>query len=58
MVDYCFAQLTDEDMANLQRWGMNVVRLGVMWRPVEPSQGQFNTTYLRVMRDISDDLGK
>ena len=45
-------------MANLESWGVNMVRLGVMWRPVEEAQGSYNTTYLGVMRGITDQLGK
>ena len=51
-------QLCPEDMANLESWGVNMVRLGVMWRPVEEAQGSYNTTYLGVMRGITDQLGK
>jgi len=50
--------LTSEDMVNLkEKFGMNVARLGVMWMGVEPIQGQFNSTYLDIMRGIADDLG-
>lgn len=30
------------DMANLQKWGMNHVRLGVMWEAVETGPGVYN----------------
>ena len=38
-------------MKNLQSWGVNVIRMGVMWRPVENVQGSYNTTYLDIMRN-------
>ena len=36
--------LNDADMVDLARWGLNVVRLGVMWPGVEPEDGLFNQT--------------
>eukprot|EP00499_Haloplacidia_sp_CaronLabIsolate_P008816 CAMPEP_0196780524 /NCGR_PEP_ID=MMETSP1104-20130614/7941_1 /TAXON_ID=33652 /ORGANISM="Cafeteria sp., Strain Caron Lab Isolate" /LENGTH=527 /DNA_ID=CAMNT_0042150735 /DNA_START=6 /DNA_END=1589 /DNA_ORIENTATION=- len=41
-----------EDVRNLQEWGFNVIRLGLMWSAVEPQRGQYNTTYLDVMRQV------
>eukprot|EP00013_Stygamoeba_regulata_P004428 CAMPEP_0177635792 /NCGR_PEP_ID=MMETSP0447-20121125/4095_1 /TAXON_ID=0 /ORGANISM="Stygamoeba regulata, Strain BSH-02190019" /LENGTH=467 /DNA_ID=CAMNT_0019137613 /DNA_START=462 /DNA_END=1865 /DNA_ORIENTATION=+ len=37
--------------------GANFVRLGVMWPGVEPTLGQFNDTYLQVVRGIIATLG-
>jgi len=51
-----YHSLNAEDMANLKSWGFNAVRLGMMWPGVEPSEGQYNSTYLKVMRQIVDDL--
>lgn len=51
-----FSSLNAEDMANLQSWGFNVIRLGVMWPGVEPVEGQYNHTYLQVIRQLVDDL--
>jgi endoglycosylceramidase len=45
-------------MQNLQNWGFNAVRLGVMWPGVSPSKGVFNQTYLNTMNQIVSDLGK
>jgi endoglycosylceramidase len=50
------SSLAAEDIANLKKWGLNVVRLGVMWPGVEPAEGQINATYLGVMRTLVDDL--
>eukprot|EP00929_Paragymnodinium_shiwhaense_P083735 TRINITY_DN44726_c0_g1_i1.p1 TRINITY_DN44726_c0_g1~~TRINITY_DN44726_c0_g1_i1.p1 ORF type:complete len:690 (+),score=114.48 TRINITY_DN44726_c0_g1_i1:63-2132(+) len=44
------------DMVNLSSWGLNAVRLGMMWPGVEPQDGVFNETYLTVMRDLVDEL--
>lgn len=38
--------LTDEDIKDLQNWGMNLVRLGVMWEAVETAPGVYNETLL------------
>lgn len=43
---------TDVDIALLRSWGVNVVRLGVMWPGVEPQRGQVNQTYIEVMRTV------
>lgn len=51
-----FSSLVEQDMDDLKRWGFNAIRLGVMWPGVEPVQGQYNMTYLKVMRKIVDDL--
>lgn len=46
----------DTDIALLQEWGMNVVRLAIMWPGVEPSRGHFNFTYLNIMKSIVEKL--
>jgi endoglycosylceramidase len=38
--------LSNEDIADLKNWGVNFVRLGVMWEAVEIAPGVYNTTYL------------
>ncbi|GAM29176.1 hypothetical protein SAMD00019534_123520, partial [Acytostelium subglobosum LB1] len=43
-----------QDMQYLQDWGLNVVRLGVMWAGVEPAQSVYNQTYLSYMRHLVD----
>jgi len=50
------SSLNAEDMQNLKDWGFNAVRLGVMWHGVEPEQGQYNSTYLQVVRRMVDDM--
>lgn len=37
---------SNEDMLNLKSWGMNMIRLCVMWEAVMPIEGYINTTYL------------
>lgn len=50
--------LSQEDIADLQAWGFNVVRLGVMWPGVVPQQGLANATYLATMQQLVEDLGR
>ena len=47
------APLLDSNyMANLSNWGFNVIRLGTMWAGTEPQEGQYNETYLSIMKNI------
>jgi endoglycosylceramidase len=51
--------LSDIDAANLQRWGFNVVRLGVLWPGLEPgARGVYDTNYLDKIETIVTNLGK
>lgn len=50
--------LNAQDIEQLQEWGFNVVRLGVMWQGLEPVQGQYNETYLWLVKDLVQALGK
>lgn len=40
----------------LKENGFNAVRLGFIWSAAEPAEGQFNTTYYKIMGDIVDSL--
>ena len=44
--------LDDTRLQQLQDWGMNVVRLGTMWSGIEPSENNFNQTYINILRVI------
>jgi hypothetical protein len=44
--------LSDQDFANLQSWGQNIIRLGVMWAGLEPTQGEYNETYIQIIESI------
>ncbi|KAI9336003.1 endoglycoceramidase [Zopfochytrium polystomum] len=41
-----------DDVNLLAKLGTTAIRLGVMWPGLEPVRGQYNTTYLDVMRGI------
>ena len=43
---------------DLASWGLNLVRLGVMWSGVEPVEGEYSTDYLHNIRTIVQNLGK
>lgn len=50
--------LCPEDIKNLTTWGINFVRMGVMWEAVERSPGQFDFEYLNNMTDLINQLGE
>ena len=47
--------LTAHDFEYMRQAGLNIIRLGVMWAGAEPSRGNYNTTYLRLVREIADE---
>lgn len=50
--------LNDFDIEKLQEWGMNFMRLGVMWEGVEQERGVYNDTYLDELTSLVDRLGE
>lgn len=44
--------LVAEDFAEMQRQGINLLRLGIMWPGVEPVRQQYNLTYMQQVDDI------
>ncbi|XP_064387797.1 endoglycoceramidase-like [Halichondria panicea] len=50
--------LSSEDVTFLKENGFSVVRLYVAWPGLEPSKGSYNSTYLDVLADFVDVLGK
>ena len=51
--------LSDIDAKQLQSWGMNVVRLGVLWQAVVPhADGQINHEYLGNISKLVNILGE
>lgn len=44
-------------MDDLVGWGVNLVRLGVMWEAVERTEGVFNLTYLAEVDKLIHKLG-
>lgn len=50
--------LTEADMDNMVTWGVNFVRLGVMWEAVERREGAYDMAYLDRVEKVINDLGK
>ena len=50
--------LTDDDFKIMQGMGFTVIRLGFMWAGFEPTRGNFNTTYLNVIKSIAANASK
>jgi len=53
-----YSSMVTEDFKDLQRWGFNVMRLGVMWPGVMPSENVMNTTYLETMSKLVTQMGE
>ena len=41
---------------DLKQFGLNIVRLGTMWSGVEPNGGEYNATYVAVLKEIVTNL--
>lgn len=50
--------LNKEDIANLRKWGMNFVRLGVMWEGVEREPGVYDNSYLAKVDQLITKMGE
>lgn len=50
--------LNSEDIANLKKWGMNFVRLGVMWEAVERERGVYDLEYLAKVDSLITKMGE
>jgi endoglycosylceramidase len=50
--------LNAEDIQSLQDWGMNFVRLGVMWEAVERTRGVVDTDYFDKVEKLINALGE
>lgn len=50
--------LNDKDIADLVSWGLNFVRLGVMWEGVEQEAGKYNADYLDQVETLINKMGE
>ena len=50
--------LQDDRLDDLKEWGLNVVRLGVMWAGTEPEERSYNSTYIGIIKGIVQRLGQ
>ena len=49
---------SEQDMQYFHDWGLNIIRLGVMWPGVEPGQGQYDDSYLAAAKQIISTAAK
>ena len=50
--------LNAQDISDLHdKWGMNLMRLGVMWEAVERTEGTYDDAYLDQIEKLINDLG-
>ena len=47
-----------EEFAKIRSWGMNCVRLGILWAGVEPQRGVYDDTYLDRMAALAEQMGE
>ena len=47
-----FLSFSEEDMQYLKDWGLNTIRLGVMWPGVAPTADRFNKTYIEEIEKL------
>ncbi len=45
-------------VARVEAWGMNTVRLPIIWEAVEPARGSYDTAYLTRVRALIDAFGR
>ena len=50
--------LNDKDMDDMESWGFNVVRLGLLWEAVETSPSVYNDAYLDEVEELVQRLAK
>ena len=50
--------MNDGDIENLVSWGLNFVRLGVMWEAVERTPSVYDDAYLQKVNDLVNKLGE
>lgn len=44
--------LSDEDFANLKKWGLTFIRLHTPWEGIEPIRGQYNMTLVKELKAL------
>lgn len=52
-----FMSFSEKDMQYLKDWGLNTIRLGIMWPGAEPEAGKFNETYYKAIEQIVNTAG-
>ena len=49
--------INDQDLKYMKNWGVNLVRLGVMWEAVETSPGYYDMNYLDAVENLINRFG-
>src|SRR6478609_3428576 len=47
-----FTRITESEIADLAAAGLTLLRLPIMWRHVEPVQGEYDQEYISYLRDV------
>lgn len=50
--------LTEADIDDMHKWGINLVRLGVTWESVERERGVYDHAYLDKIETLINRLGE
>lgn len=53
-----YMSFSEQDMQYLKDWGLNTIRLGLMWPGAEPDAGSYNMTYLKAIEDLVNLAGE
>ena len=53
-----FAQAAETYVARVEAWGMNTVRLPIIWEAVEPARGSYDSAYLARVRELIEAFGR
>ena len=53
-----FGLAAEAYVARVEAWGMNTVRLPIIWEAVEPARGSYDTAYLTRVRALIDAFGR
>ena len=53
-----FAEASETYVARIEEWGLNTVRLPLIWEAVEPERGRYDADYLGRVRLLVETLGR
>lgn len=53
-----FFSISNEDIDNFQKWGINLVRLGILWEGLETEPLVYNYTLVQEFEKLINKLGQ
>ena len=53
-----FVSLSEKDFEDLEKWGFNLMRLGILWEGFEVEEQVYNNTLLEEFEKIINHLGE